>query len=147
MTGARPHRRHLLAGLAATAFAPPPRSPDAVVAAMIRRGEAREAALRRAFPFGKPDGSSPYVVSLRHGAWLDLTAPDAAARLDSETERLRAEAAKGIVPPAFLLDALIAAQGKLDGPDALRRQRDALAALRRGAREAPGVSALPGGRA
>jgi uncharacterized protein (DUF885 family) len=147
MTDARPHRRHVLAGLAATAFAPPPRSPEPVVAAMIRRGEARESALRRAFPFGKADGSSPYVVGPRHGAWLDLAAPDAAAKLDAETERLRAEAAKGIVPPAFLLDDLIAAQGKLEGPEALRRQRDALATLRLGAPATPGVWALPGGRA
>jgi len=147
MTRVGPHRRSVLAGLAATGLAPPPRSADAVVAAMIRRGEGREAALRRVFPFGKPDGSSPYVVGPRHGAWLDLAAPDAAARLDAETQRLRADAAKGIVPPAFLLDDLIAAQGERKGPDALRRQQEALATLRRGAREAPGVWALPGGRA
>jgi len=147
MRGAGPHRRHVLVGLAATALAPPPGSADAIIAAMIRRGEAREAALRRAFPFGRPDGGSPYVVGPRHGAWLDLAAPDAAARLDAETERLRSAAAKGVVPPAFLLDQIIAAQGKLQGPDALRRQRDALEALRPGARAAPGVWALPGGRA
>ena len=143
-------RRELLAGLGAAGLlaAAPARasSPEAAVAAMIRRGEAREAALRRAFPFGKADGSSPYVVSPRHGAWLDLAAPDAAVRLDAETERLNADAAHGIVPPAFLLDQLIAAQRALDGPEALRRQRAALEALRGRARVPPGIGALPAGR-
>lgn len=144
-------RREVVTGLGAAALlaAAPPRaaSPEAVIAGMIRRGEAREAALRRVFPFGKPDGSSPYVVSLRHGTWLDLAAPDAGRRLDSETERLQAEAAKGVVPPAFLLDQLIAAQRALEGPEALRRQRAALEALRSHAGDGAGVSSIPGGRA
>src|SRR3954468_22804668 len=80
---------------------------DAAILRMIARGIRREEALRRAFPYGKPDGSSPYVVSQRHGAWLDAGGKgDAAAwsrRIDDETETLRADAAHGIVPPAFIL--------------------------------------------
>jgi len=144
-------RRALIAGLGASAFAassPARAAPaDVAIAAMIRRGQAREAALRRVFPFGKADGSSPYVVSPRHGAWLDLAAPDAAGRLDAETARLQADAAKGIVPPAFLLDQLIAAQRALDGPEALRRQSAAVEVLRGRSRVPPGIGALPGGRA
>jgi uncharacterized protein (DUF885 family) len=144
-------RRQVLACLGATAVAasaPVSAEPaEAAIAAMIQRGQAREAALREVFPFGKPDGSSPYVVSRRHGAWLDLAAPDAVRRLDAETDRLRAEAAKGIVPPLFLLEEVIAGQRAVDGPDALRRQREALEALRPRAGSAAGVSALPGGRA
>jgi hypothetical protein len=104
-------RREVLVGVAAAALlsAAPVRAARAehAIAEMIRRGEARDAAVRRAFPFGKPDGTSPYVLSQRHGAWLDLRAPDAAEKLDEETGRLRADAARGIVPPAFILDAVI----------------------------------------
>jgi uncharacterized protein (DUF885 family) len=144
-------RRELLAGLGAAGLlassSARAASADAAIAAMVRRGEAREAALRRAFPHGKRDGSSPYVVSPRHGAWLDLAVPDAAERLDAETAHLEADAAKGIIPPAFLLDQVIAGQRALDGPEALRGQRAALEALRGRARGAAAVSAMPGGRA
>src|SRR3954470_9893797 len=135
-------RRGALTGLGAVALlasAPARADPvDEAIAAMIRRGEAREAALRRTFPFGKPDGTSPYVVSQRHGAWLDLAAPDADRRIDAETDRIRADAAKGIVPPAFILDQVIAAQRALAGA-ALLRQRTSLETLRGAASEAPGV--------
>src|SRR4051794_17146248 len=111
-------RRGALAGLGAAALlasaSARASAADNAIAAMIRRGEAREAALRQAFPYGKPDGTSPYVISQRHGAWLDLAAPDAERRLDAETERLRADAARGIVPPAFILDQIVAAQRPLD---------------------------------
>jgi uncharacterized protein (DUF885 family) len=143
-------RRGVLTGLgAAVLLAPAPAWADpaeAAIAAMVRRGEARDAALRRAFPFGKADGTSPYVISQRHGAWLDLAAPDAAGRLDAETDRLRADAARGIVPPAFILNGLIAAQRPLEGA-AVQRQRAALETLRSKAGDAPGVWRLPGGRA
>src|SRR3954469_10681437 len=145
------NRREVLAGVAATALlsAAPVQAAtvDAAIAQMIRLGEARDAALRRAFPFGKPDGTSPYVLSQRHGAWLDLKAPDAAEKLDAETARLRADAARGIVPPAFILDAVIQAQRALAGPEARRRQLAALEALRPSASSVPGVWRLPGGRA
>src|SRR3954467_15612111 len=144
------NRREVLAGVAATALLPaaPVRAAtvDDAIAEMIRRGEARDAALRRAFPFGKPDGTSPYLLSQRHGAWLDLKAPDAEEKLDAETGRLRADAARGILPPALILDAVIQAQRALPGPDALRRQLAALETLRRGASDVPGVWRLPGGR-
>src|SRR3954454_9145441 len=114
-------RREVLAALAAAALLPAApvqaASVDEAIAQMIRRGEARDAALRRAFPLGKSDGTSPYVLSQRHGAWLDPKAPDAAAKLDAETARLRADAARGIVPPAFILDAVIEAQRALAGPE------------------------------
>src|SRR5215213_136590 len=59
---------------------------DRSVLRMVARGLEREMALRRAFPFGKADGSSPYVVSQRHGAYLQLHEPgDHAHRLDEET--------------------------------------------------------------
>lgn len=131
--------------------------PDRVILRMIVRGLERAEALRRHFPFGKEDGSSPYVVSHRHGAYLQVGsgafgAGEAARRIDAETERLRAEAARGVVPPAFLIDAVLAAERSLaagqpaqDLRAALLRQMAALEELRRGAAAAPGVWRLPGG--
>src|SRR6059058_2200762 len=52
---------------------------DSVIYAMVVRGVERDQALRAAFPFGKADGSSPYVVSQRHGAYLDLQGKPATA--------------------------------------------------------------------
>src|SRR3954447_13295085 len=63
---------------------------EAAVYGMVVRGVEREVALRRKFPFGKADGSSPYVLSQRHGLYLEIKGkPDAdlARRLDGETER------------------------------------------------------------
>ncbi len=88
-------------------------APSRNVVAMIRQGIGFELDLRKIFPFGKPDGSSPYVLSPRHGAYLRLAelAPDEALRLlQNETERLRADAAAGIVLPRRLLEQTIAAQ-------------------------------------
>ena len=125
---------------------------DAAILRMIVRGMEREDALRRVFPFGKADGSSPYVVSQRHGVWLETGGKgDAAAlswRLDEETERLRAEAARGIVPPLFILDAVIESErARLSSPSgpALARQIAVLESLRAKASHAPGVWRLPGG--
>ncbi|HYG46459.1 MAG TPA: DUF885 family protein [Allosphingosinicella sp.] len=123
---------------------------------MVARGLEREVALRRHFPFGKADGSSPYVLSHRHGAWLQLegaglSPAGKARRLDEETERLRAEAASGIAPPAVILDAVLKGEAALRGkaaPEvgaALDRQMAALRRLRTGAAAAPGVWRLPGG--
>ncbi|MEA3003678.1 MAG: hypothetical protein QOH81_2466 [Sphingomonadales bacterium] len=148
---ALPSRADMLRALAAIDAARFGRE-DAAILRMIVRGMAREEALHRAFPFGKDDGSSPYVVSQRHGAWLDAGGKDDAAglsrRLDAESERLRAEAARGIVPPAFMLDAVIAgARPRLSFPagPALARQIATLEALRARAPDEPGVWRLPGG--
>jgi hypothetical protein len=67
---------------------------------MIVRGIESEEALRRRFPFGKADGSSPYVVSQRHGAYLRIGSAGAAAdevarEIERETEHLRSDAARG----------------------------------------------------
>lgn len=123
---------------------------------MVARGLEREAGLRRSFRFGKPDGSSPYVLSQRHGAWLQLdsagTSRARARRLDGETERLRAEAGLGLTPPSFILDSVVGAERALQGkaePEvraALGRQIEALDRLRAGAASAPGVWRVPGGK-
>jgi uncharacterized protein (DUF885 family) len=123
---------------------------------MVARGLERDIELRRAFPFGKPDGSSPYVLSHRHGAWLQLdpagsSPADQARRLDSETERLRSEARRGLAPPGFILDSVLEAQLALRGKAprelgaALDRQMAELRRLRSGAVSAPGAWRLPGG--
>jgi len=118
---------------------------------MIVRGLEREMGLRARFPWGKADGASPYVLSQRHGAYLQAGEANRAQQLDAETERLRADSERGVSPPDFVLEAVAAAQGELAAsaaPDvrvALRRQMDALRELRAGARSAPGVWRLPGG--
>lgn len=131
--------------------------PDRVVLRMIARGIEREEALRRRFPFGKADGSSPYVVSQRHGAYLQIrpgaaAAGEVALELDRETDRLRAEAARGVAPPAFILDAVLTAERALESGDLARdlaaplaRQMAALERLRIDAAVEPGVRRLPGG--
>jgi hypothetical protein len=130
--------------------------PDRIVLRMIARGIEREEALRRRFPFGKADGSSPYVLSQRHGAYLRIgsegAADEVALEIDRETDRLRAEAARGISPPAFLIDAILSAERALTAGDparelrdALLRQMAALERLRAHAAAAPGVWRLPGG--
>ncbi|MET1111781.1 MAG: DUF885 domain-containing protein [Allosphingosinicella sp.] len=124
---------------------------DSAILRMVTRGLERESALRRAFPFGRPDGSSPYVISQRHGAYLQLEAADPARRLDEETDRLRFEAARGVAPPRFILDSVLESQRALQrraAPElaaALGRQIDALASLSAGASETPGVWRLRGG--
>lgn len=129
---------------------------DRALLRMVARGIERDLALRRHFPFGNAGGSSPYALSQRHGAYLQLDSAatpygDLARRLDEETERLRAEAGRGLIPPRFILDAVLEAQGRLQGKavpevrSALGRQMTALDALRAGAPSAPGVWRLPGG--
>jgi uncharacterized protein (DUF885 family) len=155
-----PGRRRLLGGFAAAALAPSaaladpagPEPAEAAIRRMIASGLEREQALRRAFPFGKPDGSSPYVLSQRHGAWLESAPakPGLAARLDEETARLRADAARGLSPPAFIVRAVLEGQRDslglpADVAAALERQSAALEALR----PAPGAGVwrVPGGAA
>lgn len=130
---------------------------DRILLRMIARGIQREEALRRRFPFGKADGSSPYVLSQRHGAYLRIgsggaAADDLAREIERETEQLRAEAARGVAPPAFLIDAVLTAERALASGNLARdlrgplvRQMAALERLRAGAGTAPGVWRLPGG--
>lgn len=103
-----------------------------------------EAELVRRFPFGAGPGA-PYVVTTRAGSWLKTVdpPPGLGGKLDAETEKLRAEAALGVIPPAFVIDKVIAGQGKaaasapVDLAAALNRQSQALSALK--ARAGDGV--------
>lgn len=119
-----------------------------------------QAALAK-FDFGAAGGAvSPYAVSQRSGTYLTLATPltaekaEAAARdIDGETERIRVDAAKGVIAPAHLLAAwterLAAARAKLgEAPkvaDALGRQIEAFESLKAGAGAAPGVWRLKHG--
>jgi len=125
---------------------------DRSVLRMVTRGLEREVELRRLFPFGKADLGSPYVVSQRHGAWLQLHEPgDKARQLDEETGRLRADAALGVSPPDFILDQVIRAERALlsgaapDARAALGRQIETLERLRAPGAAAPGGGGLPRG--
>jgi uncharacterized protein (DUF885 family) len=130
---------------------------DRAILDMIVRGLEREGELRRLFPFGRADGSSPYVLSHRQGAYLQIEPgsqepAETARRIDEETEQLRADSARGVVPPVFLIDAVVAAERTLlarnltrDLSASLNRQVAALERLRPGAARAPGVWRLPGG--
>jgi uncharacterized protein (DUF885 family) len=130
----------------------------------ILAGVSLEDALCRRFPFGVVGATvSPYVVSPRAGTHLAIAGaakngpPEILAGLakdiDDETRRVTAEAAQGIVPPDFILDATLAklaaardaAPGSL--PAALSAQIAALTALRPRARPDAGVWHLPGGDA
>lgn len=96
-----------------------------------------EAELVRRFPFGAGAGS-PYVVTTRAGAWLKAAdaSPGLAGKLDAETDRLRADAALGVIPPAFVIDKVVAGQAKAAASApaelaaALNRQSEALMALK-----------------
>lgn len=123
---------------------------------MVARGLERDVDLRRIFPFGKPDGSSPYVLSHRHGAYLQIEPSaepqaDSARRLDEETERLRADAGRGVTPPAFIIDAVLNAQRALlsragrEVRAALDRQMTELTRLRPQAAAEPGTWRLSRG--
>jgi uncharacterized protein (DUF885 family) len=150
----RAHRLAVLRGASTAGLA----EADRAILTMIVRGLEREEAVRRLFPFGKADGSSPYVVSHRHGAYLQVRSGvagegDCARRIEEETERLQSEGALGVVPPGFLIEAVLTAQRALlaeadltrDLRASIERQSAALERLRRGAATAPGVWRLPGG--
>lgn len=110
----------------------------------------REDALSR-IPFGS--AAQPYVVSQRSGAWQKVTpgadTPALAAALDADSEKVRRDAATGVVPPDFIIalmaDKLGTAAGLASGPvrEALGRQMELLRSLPR--RHDAGVWALPGG--
>jgi uncharacterized protein (DUF885 family) len=129
---------------------------DGVLLRMVTRGLEREVELRHRFAFATAAGGSPYVLSQRHGAWLRLEEPGLppaakARRLDEESDRLSSQAALGVSPPRFILDAVLSAQAQLRakadsevGP-ALARQSAALERLRASAAVEPGIWRLPGG--
>jgi uncharacterized protein (DUF885 family) len=122
-----------------------------------------EAEIVRRFPFGAGPGS-PYVVTTRGGVWLKAaeaaktggdTATASAKRLDAETAQIAADAAKGVIPPGFVIDKVLAglastaasAQASPGIVAALGRQRDALQGLRAKAGKAAGVTRFKDGEA
>lgn len=120
-----------------------------------------EAEIVRRFPFGAGAGS-PYVVTTRGGGWLKAAdaaktggevATDLAKRLDAETAQIAADAALGVVPPAFILDKVLAAQAAVDvqgAPEiaaALGRQHEALTLIRAKTGKGAGVCRFKDGEA
>jgi uncharacterized protein (DUF885 family) len=114
-----------------------------------------EAEIVRRFPFGAGPGS-PYVVTTRGGVWLKAAdaakaggdaAIASAQRLDAETAQIAADAAKGVIPPGFVIDKVLtgltstaaAAQASPEIVTALGRQRDALQEVRGKAGKAAGL--------
>jgi uncharacterized protein (DUF885 family) len=129
----------------------------------VLRSIETEAEIVRRFPFGAGPGS-PYVVTTRGGAWLKAAdaakaggdaATASAQRLDAETAQIAADAAKGVIPPGFVIDKVLAgltttaaaAQAAPEIVAALVRQRDALQGLRAKAGKAAGVSRFKDGEA
>jgi len=116
----------------------------------VRIAAQAEAELVRRFPFGA-GVAGPYVVTTRSGAWQKAAdaKPEAVAatvkRLDAETAQIRADASRGVIPPAFLIARLEAGLAEAAGkavPDvatALVRQREVLTALKPRAGAAAGV--------
>jgi uncharacterized protein (DUF885 family) len=130
----------------------------------VLQGLGLEAILRGRFPFGTTGaGVSPYVISLRSGTWLTIGGiakngpPEflsaLAATIGGETARIEADAAAGVVPPDFILDATLtkiaAARDLAPAPlsAALTAQYALLKGLRDGATHDAGVWRLPDGDA
>ncbi len=115
---------------------------------VVRAGLAVDAQLVRRFPIGRL-GRSPYSITPNAGAWRDAT-PDA-RKVEAESEAIRADAARGVILPAPLLDktraGVAAAADKASGPaaDALHRQAALLAELAPKAPAEPGTGRFPGG--
>ena len=113
--------------------------PDRIIVGMIVRGIEREEALRHRFPFGNADGTSPYVVSQRHGAYLQIRSGPERGRRGRARDRARdgsaprPSSARGIAPPAFLIDAVLAAERALASGDLPRDLRAPLVPADRGA--------------
>lgn len=112
-----------------------------------------EAEIVGRFPFGTGPGS-PYVVTTRAGSWLKVAeavkaggeAPGAlSVKLDVETDKILADAARGVIPPAFVIDKVTAGIAKAgagapaDLAAALARQDEALKSLKPKAGEGAGV--------
>ena len=112
-----------------------------------------EVELVRRFPFGASP-SAPYVVTPRAGWWTNV--PEAlraggeapavlASSLKADTEKVRADAALGVIPPAFVIDRTVASiarvgasVGGVVGAE-LSRQSDVLSALKARAGDGAGV--------
>jgi len=121
----------------------------------VLRSIETEAELVRRFPFGAGPGS-PYVVTTRGGAWLKAAdaakaggdaAIASAKRLDAETAQIAADAGLGVIPPAFVIDKVLAglantaasAQASPEIVAALGRQSDALQGVRAKAGKVAGL--------
>ncbi|MCL4716415.1 MAG: DUF885 family protein [Hyphomonadaceae bacterium] len=124
-----------------------------ILHAALLPGAEADAALSR-FAWGA-DGR-PYAVTHRAGAYRAAARGEEAARaVEADTERLRADAARGVIAPDFLIDETIAAveaaiRTAADDPpltQALRRQFDALRELRARASGEAGTWRLPDGEA
>ncbi|HEY0311194.1 MAG TPA: DUF885 domain-containing protein [Allosphingosinicella sp.] len=126
---------------------------DAAILKMVVRGIECDEAMARDFPLAKPGGGSPYVVSQRHGAWRDVEdGPIGPVNrfhsLEVEADLLRAAAARGIVPPAFMLGAVEAglkARFAKNPPAAVVREIETVRSLGATAPREPGVWQFPGG--
>lgn len=79
-----------------------------------------EAEIARRFPFVGGSGS-PYAVTTRAGAWLRTAEAVKAGgeavggltrRIEAETEKLRADAGLGVIPPVFVIDKVVAGLAK-----------------------------------
>lgn len=119
-------------------------SPDGrVLYAGALDGSRTEAAFRQLFPFGAATGVSPYVVQPRAGA--QTRGDSTAAEFDGETERIRADAARGVILPRELLSATLARLAATrpsrtgETAAALDRQAAALEDLRSRAPAEPGT--------
>lgn len=120
----------------------------------VRAGLAVDARLVARFPFGRL-GRTPYTLTPNAGAWRDAGgAQDEAAlarRIDAETARVEAEAARGVILPRPLLERTAAAVARAaraasaDVARALAGQTELLATLQARAPAEPGVGRFPGG--
>ncbi len=114
----------------------------------VQAGLAVDAQLLRRFPIGRL-GRSPYTIAPNAGAWRDA-APNA-GKIEAESEAIRADAARGVILPAPLLEktraGVATAADKASGPaaQALRQQAALLAELAPKAPAEPGTSHFPGG--
>lgn len=119
-----------------------------------------EARREARFPFDR--GAGPYAVSPRAGAWRKAVAALAAGEADGAAEAVRADsvrvrddAARGVVPPRFAIEATgaeldrVASACAVSAPlaAALAEQAAALRALLPRAGEGAGVSRFPDGEA
>lgn len=130
-------------------FAPASLSPSARIdLETVRAGLAVDAQLLRRFPIGRL-GRSPYTIAPNAGAWRD--AAPVVGKVEAESEKIRADAAHGVILPAPLLErtqaGVAAAAEKANGPagQALRQQAALLAELAPKALAEPGTGRFPGG--
>lgn len=116
---------------------------------VVREGLAVDSSMFRLFPVGRL-GRSPYVIAPNAGAWRE-TAP-AAERIEAETAQIAADAGRGVILPAPLLEktraGIVAASDKASpaAAEALRKQATLLAELAPKAPAEPGTCRFPGGK-